>query len=221
LQVRQIELELQNEELKISRANVGAGLKRYADLYDFAPVGYLTLDRLGTIIQINLAGARLLRLERHHLMGHRLAFAAFLQKAFENKAKEACEVALLKSEAVFISDIDGRFIDFNEASAAFHKFKNKDECAKMLAEYPTFIDVFMANGEPAPTARCICLLATDLSRQDTNVARLQAGKRQPPCGGPQSLGIHCGHCDLRAGPRRCPRPDGWMANSSAVCWPTC
>lgn len=54
------------------------------------------------------------------------------------------------TDAVFISDAEGRFIKFNEAFAAFLKFKNKDECAKKLAEYPAFLDVFMANGEPVP-----------------------------------------------------------------------
>ena len=54
------------------------------------------------------------------------------------------------SDAVFISDLEGNFINFNEAFATFHKFKNKEECAKTLAEYPEFIDVYMANGELAP-----------------------------------------------------------------------
>ena len=47
LQVHQIELEMQNEELRGSRAEVEAGLERFTDLYDFAPVGYMTLGRDG------------------------------------------------------------------------------------------------------------------------------------------------------------------------------
>jgi len=54
------------------------------------------------------------------------------------------------TDAVFISDVDGNFINFNEAFATFHKFKNKSECAKTLAEYPGFLDVYMATGELAP-----------------------------------------------------------------------
>ena len=54
------------------------------------------------------------------------------------------------TDAVFISDTLGNFIEFNDAFATFHKFKNKDECAKTLAEYPEFLDVFMADGTLAP-----------------------------------------------------------------------
>ena len=59
LQVHQIELEMQNEELRRSRAEVEAWLERYTELYDFAPVGYLTLGRDGAIRQVNLAGAKI------------------------------------------------------------------------------------------------------------------------------------------------------------------
>jgi PAS domain S-box-containing protein len=51
---------------------VEALLERYTDLYDFAPVGYLTLGRDGTIQQVNLTGAHLLGLERSRLQGRRL-----------------------------------------------------------------------------------------------------------------------------------------------------
>ena len=106
LQVHQVELEMQNEELRQARAEVEAGLKRYTDLYDFAPVGYLTLARDGAIRQVNLTGARLLGMERSRLVNRRLglfvsdearpAFNAFLGKVFENNAKKVCEVALLQ-----------------------------------------------------------------------------------------------------------------------------
>jgi hypothetical protein len=69
LQVHQIELEMQNEELRQSRAEVEAGLECYTELYDFAPVGYVTLGRDGTIRQMNLAGAHLLGVERARLPG--------------------------------------------------------------------------------------------------------------------------------------------------------
>ncbi|QWF70963.1 PAS domain S-box protein [Methylomonas paludis] len=54
------------------------------------------------------------------------------------------------SDAVLISDTSGKFVEFNEAFATFHRFNNKAECAKNLAEYPTILEVFMANGEAAP-----------------------------------------------------------------------
>ena len=106
LQVHQIELEMQNEELRQSRAEVETGLERYTELYDFAPVGYLTLGRDGAIRQVNLTGARLLGVDRARLPGRRFGvfvgapdragFKAFLEKVFASQAKEECEVALLK-----------------------------------------------------------------------------------------------------------------------------
>ncbi len=106
LQVHQIEMEMQNEELQQARAEVVAVLGQYTDLYDFAPVGYVTLDRDGTIRQANLTGARLLGVERSRLMNRRFglfvsedsrpAFNAFLQKVFEGQATKTCEVALRK-----------------------------------------------------------------------------------------------------------------------------
>ena len=59
LQVYQIELELQNAELRQARDEVASLLEEYTDLYDFAPVGYLTLDRSGTIHRVNLSGGGL------------------------------------------------------------------------------------------------------------------------------------------------------------------
>ena len=72
LQVHQIELELQNEELVAARSEIQAGLERYADLYDFAPVGYFTLDDEGMIGQANITGANLLGVPRSLLVRHRL-----------------------------------------------------------------------------------------------------------------------------------------------------
>ena len=97
---------MQNEELHQSRAEVEAGLERYTELYDFAPVGYLTLGREGAIRQVNLTGARLLGVDRARLPGRRFGvflgapdragFQAFLEKVFASQDKEVCEVALLK-----------------------------------------------------------------------------------------------------------------------------
>jgi PAS domain S-box-containing protein len=106
LQVHQIELEMQSEELWQSRAEAEAGLEHYTELYDFAPVGYLTLGRDGAISKVNLAGADLLGVEPARIVGRGFAvfvdqpdkagFKAFLKKVFASQAKEVCEVALLK-----------------------------------------------------------------------------------------------------------------------------
>ena len=109
LEVDQIELEMQNEELLQSRAQVEAGLRQYTDLYDFAPMGYFTLARGGAIHQVNLAGANLLGVERGKLLKRRFGvfvsaqsrttFNTFLEKVFGSQQKETCEVTLLKDGA--------------------------------------------------------------------------------------------------------------------------
>lgn len=54
------------------------------------------------------------------------------------------------TDAIFISDCDGRFIEFNEAFATFHKFRNKADCAKSLSDYPALLDVYLPSGELLP-----------------------------------------------------------------------
>jgi PAS domain S-box-containing protein len=67
----------------------------------------------------------------------------------ESRTKLAAALASM-TDAVFVSDINGQFINFNDAFATFHKFRNKDECAKTFAEYPDILDVFMPDGRRAP-----------------------------------------------------------------------
>jgi PAS domain S-box-containing protein len=76
LEVHQIELELQNEELMAARHAVEDALERYAELFDFAPIGYAALDERGIIRAINRAGARPLGQDRGKLLG--LPFAQLL-----------------------------------------------------------------------------------------------------------------------------------------------
>jgi diguanylate cyclase (GGDEF)-like protein/PAS domain S-box-containing protein len=73
LQVHQIELELQNEELRRAKAEADDAKARYQDLYDLAPVGYCTVNAAGLISQANLTLATLLGVARSALIGKRLA----------------------------------------------------------------------------------------------------------------------------------------------------
>ena len=106
LQVHQIELEMQNEALCRAQSELEKSRNRYYNLYDFAPIGYLTLDKNGFILEVNLTGADLLGRERRHLINE--TFSRFIHKdfndayfyhrhhAFETGAKQTCELRLLK-----------------------------------------------------------------------------------------------------------------------------
>jgi signal transduction histidine kinase len=73
LRVHQIELEMQNEELRRTQLELAAARDRFMDLYDFAPVGYFTLDANGRIVEVNLTGASMLGEMRHALLNTRFA----------------------------------------------------------------------------------------------------------------------------------------------------
>lgn len=68
LRVYQIELEMQNEELRQTRHELEVSRSRYFDLYNLAPVGYLTLNEQGLILEINLAAADMLGEVRNRLL---------------------------------------------------------------------------------------------------------------------------------------------------------
>jgi diguanylate cyclase (GGDEF)-like protein/PAS domain S-box-containing protein len=76
LEIHQIELELQNKHLNAARAQLVSTLNECSAVYDFAPVGFISLDLTGTITRLNLAGANLLGAERARLLGTRLGVYA-------------------------------------------------------------------------------------------------------------------------------------------------
>jgi PAS domain-containing protein len=104
LQVHQIELEMQNEELRQANEAAEAALKKYTMLYDFAPMGYFTLDQQGSICELNFTGAEMLKDKRFALVHtnfklfvsetSRTVFNAFLKRVFSGFAKESCKVML-------------------------------------------------------------------------------------------------------------------------------
>lgn len=110
LQEFQIELEMQNEELRQTRAEIEASLDRFAEFYDFAPVGYFTLSRDGIIVETNFSGASLIGLERSKLSGqyfshyvsaeYRPDFSAFLSKVFKGNGNQLCDTSLQKNVLV-------------------------------------------------------------------------------------------------------------------------
>ena len=104
LQVHQIELEMQNAELRQARDELEVALDNYTDLYDFAPSGYFTLAATGAILQANLTGSLLVGIERSRLVGQsfgrlvsagfRPAFGTFLEQVFAGQTKQAGDFEL-------------------------------------------------------------------------------------------------------------------------------
>ena len=108
LQVHQIELEIQNEELRGAQRELEAARARWFDLYDLAPVGYCTLSEHGLVLQANLAAASLLGRARVQLSQE--AFVRFILKEDRevyhamglrlagNTEPQACELRLARAD---------------------------------------------------------------------------------------------------------------------------
>ncbi|WP_370654336.1 ATP-binding protein [Rhodoferax sp.] len=110
LQVHQIELQLQNEELRRAQAALEVTRARYFDLYDMAPVGYLTVATNGLILESNLCAANLLGVARSQLV--RRPLSRFIVKPqqdtyyhcrrllLETGQAQSCELQVLHSDGV-------------------------------------------------------------------------------------------------------------------------
>ena len=108
LEVHRVELEMQREELACQKIELEESLGRFTELYDFAPVGYLTLGRKSTILQANLTATKLLGVDRALLLGMPLNkfFVAeacplidvLLEGVFTRRVPGVCEVTLVASD---------------------------------------------------------------------------------------------------------------------------
>jgi PAS domain S-box-containing protein len=126
LRAHQIELEIQNEELRRTQAELEALRDRYFDLYDLAPVGYFTLSEKEVILEANLTAAGLLGVARSALVKQRLTrfilpedqdiYYRHRKQLFETGAPQVCEFRMLRAdaapfwarmEAIAVQDADG------------------------------------------------------------------------------------------------------------------
>ena len=106
LQVHQIELEMQNDELRRTQLELEAARDRYVDLYDFSPAGHLTLNTQGKIVEANLRAGTLLEVNRNELIGQSLTrfvaaedevtFRRHSQEVLKTGTRQTCEVHLRK-----------------------------------------------------------------------------------------------------------------------------
>lgn len=120
LQVHQTELEMQNQELREAQQQLEESRNHYADLYDYAPVGYLTVNKAGNIQSINLTGANLLEKERAYLIDRPFtacfshidhqAFSHYLSGVFNNLGNAALDLKVGNAQNQF------RFIHLESAA---------------------------------------------------------------------------------------------------------
>ncbi|NPU85013.1 MAG: PAS domain S-box protein [Syntrophaceae bacterium] len=108
LEARQSELTRQNEELRQIWAETEAALARYADLFEFAPVGYFTLNPDGRIVEANLMGARMLQVNRSSLLNQPFSryvaheskglIRSYVQDVIQSREKRICELQARRSD---------------------------------------------------------------------------------------------------------------------------
>jgi len=158
LRVHQIELEMQNEELRRAQAEIEESRARYADLYDFAPVGYLTLDESGSVVEANLTVARQLGIKRTSLINKPFhlfspqdgeTIRSHLRAVFQTRKRQVCEVLLearnggkipARLESIFAAENSGakrcrtNVLDITLAKQAEEAIrKSRDELAQVPA----------------------------------------------------------------------------------------
>ncbi len=149
LRVHQVELEMQKDELIKAQGVIEKSRSRYVDLYDFAPVGYLTLNEKEVILEANLTGAALLGVERKLLL--KTPFSLFLmpedrdlfrdcqRKVFQIRGRQSCEVRLKRKkedplwvnlECVAVEDLHGKTTGVRLALSDITERKRSEEALR-------------------------------------------------------------------------------------------
>ena len=129
LQVHQIELEMQNEEFQRAQAAAQEVSDKYHDLFDFAPAGYFLWTSRGRILEVNLAGASLLGLDRSTAvrqrfvqfvaMEHRAAFDDFSKRVLATDSKQTCEIELRRNDEPTYAVVEGVPADVGNGKRCF------------------------------------------------------------------------------------------------------
>jgi PAS domain S-box-containing protein len=104
LQVHQVELEHQNEELRIAQVELEVSRNKYVNFFDFSPIPYFTLDKEGIIKEVNLRASIIFGIDRKKLIGRNLIrfipsdyrgiFQSFIKNVFNSKVKQSCQLKI-------------------------------------------------------------------------------------------------------------------------------
>lgn len=108
LQVHQVELEHQNQELRITQEELEESRNKYVNLYDFSPIPYFTIDHNGKIVEVNLSASKMFGYDRKRLIGKQLIsfvqlmerdiYNYFFNALFSSDIKHTCELILMNKE---------------------------------------------------------------------------------------------------------------------------
>jgi diguanylate cyclase (GGDEF)-like protein/PAS domain S-box-containing protein len=145
LEVHQIELEMQNEELRRVQAELDEARAKYFDLYELAPVGYLALSAQGLILEANLAAATLLGVDKPQLVKKPVTrfivredqdiFASQRQKLFDTRAPQVCELRMMaKGGSPFWVQLDANLVRDAATGALLCRFGISDISARKRVE---------------------------------------------------------------------------------------
>ena len=122
LQVNQIELEHQNQELRIAHEELEVSRNKYVNLFDFSPVPYFTLNMDGIIKEVNLIASKMFGIDRNKLVGKRFitfiplverdVFNLFINNIFSSHVKNSCELNVMnKDKRIFHVRLEGLEIE--------------------------------------------------------------------------------------------------------------
>lgn len=118
LQIHQIELEHQNQELRITQQELEVSRNKYVNLFDFSPIPYFALNQNGVIKEVNFSASKMIGIDRGKLIGKKFIasvpqseknlFNSFIRTVFENTGKQVCELKLInKDKRVYQVRLEG------------------------------------------------------------------------------------------------------------------
>ena len=171
LQVHQVELEMQNEELRRTQVELAIERERYFDLYDLAPAGYFILSENGLILAVNLTGVTLLKVARGTLINKPFTQFVFKEdqdlyylnrrQVLDANEPKVCELRMVKPDgtifwvhlAVTVFQKAGGIFeyrvvmsDINDRKRAEDALRESEEQFQVLFKHPS---VGVANADPA------------------------------------------------------------------------
>jgi len=132
LSVHQIELEIQNEELRRTQLELEKHRDKYAELYDFAPISYFTVGKNGLISKANLTGAAMLGMDRGRLLKQRFSsfvavddesvFFQHREQVFKTKSPQTCELKMVKKDGTKFDSLL-RSIAKHDSQGNYNRFR--------------------------------------------------------------------------------------------------